>query len=119
MNSITEIAQVAHETNRTYCQTIGDYSQYSWASCPQWQRDSAMNGVRAIERGIVTRPEQSHENWLMHKEDEDWVWGPKKNTDLSIGKLTHPCMVPFKELPHEQQMKDHLFFAIVMTLLGR
>ncbi len=115
MNSITEIAQVAHETNRTYCQTIGDYSQYSWASCPQWQRDSAMNGVRAIERGIVTRPEQSHENWLMYKEDEDWKYGLVKDEE----EKTHPCMVPFKELPHEQQMKDHLFFAIVMTLLGR
>jgi hypothetical protein len=115
MNSTTEIAEIAHETNRIYCQTIGDYSQMGWDFSEQWQRLSSMDGVRAIERGVVTRPEQSHENWLKHKEDEGWLWGPEKDPD----KKLHPCMVPFKELPHEQQMKDHLFFTIVMTLLGR
>ena len=108
MNSITEIAEIADETNRTYCQTIGDYSQVGWDFCEQWQRLSALDGVRAIERGIVTKPEQSHENWMKLKEDEGWVYGKE-----------HPYMVPFEELPHEQQMKDHLFFAIVTTLLGR
>lgn len=119
MNSTTEIAEIAHETNRIYCQTIGDYSQEVWDFCEQWQRLSSLDGVRAIEREVVTRPEQSHENWLKHKEDEGWLWGPEKNTDLSAGKLTHPCMVPFKELPHEQQIKDQLFFSIVTILLGR
>ena len=119
MNSVTEIAKVAHETNRIYCQTIGDFSQAPWDWCPQWQRDSAMNGVLAIERGAVTEPEESHENWLKEKYDKGWVYGKEKNTDLSVGCLTHPCMVPFSMLPKEQQMKDHLFFAIVTTLLGR
>ncbi len=119
MNSTTEIAEIAHETNRIYCQTLGDYSQDPWSVCHQWQRDSAINGVRAIQRGVVTRPEQSHENWLKEKEDKGWVHGEKKNTDINVGALTHPCIVPFKELTQEQQMKDYLFFAIVMTLLGR
>ncbi len=115
MNSITEIAEIAHETNRAYCRTLGDFSQNSWIECPQWQRDSSIDGVRAIRRGVVTGPGQSHENWLKLKEEEGWVYGKVKN---EIRK-EHPCMVPFKELPHEQQMKDHLFFAIVTTLLGR
>ena len=119
MNSITEIAEIAYQTNRTYCQTIGDYSQDPWSCCDQWQRDTVLNGVRAIQRGIVTGPGQSHENWLKHKEEEGWVYGKKKNTNRARGVLTHPCMVPFNELPSEQQMKDHLFFAIVTTLLGR
>ena len=119
MNSITEIAEIAHETNRTYCQTIGDFSQYPWTACPQWQRDSSINGVKAIEKGIVTRPEQSHENWLKHKEEEGWSYGPEKNSNKALGTLTHPCMLPFKELPAEQQMKDFLFFSIVTVLLGR
>jgi len=119
MNSTTEIAEIAHETNRTYCQTLGDYSQVGWDFCEQWQRLSALDGVRAIERGIVTRPEESHENWWKHKEDEGWEYGEKKNYNKALGALTHPCMVPFNELPIEQQTKDHLFFAIVTTLLGR
>ena len=115
MNSVTEIAKVAHETNRIYCQTIGDFSQAPWDWCPQWQRDSAMNGVRAIERGVVTRPEQSHENWMKEKYDEGWVWGAEKDVD----KKLHPCMLPFNQLLVEQQMKDRLFFAVVTALLGR
>ncbi len=115
MNSITEIAEIAHETNRTYCQTIGDYSQVGWDFCEQWQRLSALDGVRAIERGIVTKPEQSHENWLEHKVEEGWEHGSVKNEKIK----EHPCMLPFNELSEEQQMKDHLFFTIVTTLLGR
>ena len=29
---------------------------------------------------------------------------------------THPCMMPFNELPREQQMKDRLFIGIVRAL---
>ncbi len=114
MNSITEIAEIAHEANRTYCQTLGDYSQTSWNFCDQWQRDSAMDGVRAIKNDLVKKPEDSHENWLNLKEDEGWKYGPTKDPD----KKLHPCMVPFNKLPQEQQMKDHLFYNIVTTLLG-
>ena len=117
MLSITEMAKVAYETNRAYCETVGDFSQDRWDCCPQWQRTSAMNGVLAIEKGTVTEPEHSHENWLSEKDKDGWIYGEKKNTDISVGKLTHPCMVPFNELPEEQQMKDYLFFAIVTTLL--
>jgi hypothetical protein len=28
----------------------------------------------------------------------------------------HPCIVPFDELPHEQQAEDHLFRGIVRAL---
>ena len=114
-----EIAKVAHEANKAYCETLGDFSQVSWHYAEQWQRNSAMNGVLAIEKGTVTKPEHSHENWLKEKEEQGWVYGEKKNTDASVGVLTHPCMVPFNELPAEQQMKDHLFFAIVTVLLER
>ena len=119
MLSTTEIARVAHETNRAYRESLGDFSQELWEDCPQWQRDSVMNGVLAIEKGTVKKPEESHWNWLKEKGEQGWVYGPKKNTDLSVGALTHPCMVPFDELPAEQQMKDYLFFAIVTTLLER
>ena len=118
MNSITEIAIIAHETNITYCETLGDYSQTSWNFCDQWQRDSCMDGVRAIRNGLVKEPSQSHKNWLKCKEEEGWIYGEKKNTDINVGKLTHPCMVPFDELTEEQQMRDHLFYNIVTTLLG-
>jgi hypothetical protein len=42
---VEEIAKVAHEVNRAYCQAIGDNSQPTWEEAPGWQRDSAINGV--------------------------------------------------------------------------
>ena len=114
MNSITEIARIAHEANRFYCESLGDFSQDHWNCCEQWQRDSSIEGVRAIKEGHVTKPEESHVNWLRVKENEGWLYGPKKD----VANKFHPCMVPFDELSKEQQMKDHLFFVIVTTLLG-
>ncbi|KKN09059.1 hypothetical protein LCGC14_1050460 [marine sediment metagenome] len=115
MLDILGIARVAHETNRAYCRSLGDASQPSWRDTPGWQVDSAAKGVLAIRDGSVTKPEQSHENWLKEKEETGWKYGPEKDPD----KKLHPCMVPFSKLPKEQQMKDHLFFAVVTTLLQK
>lgn len=40
-----DIAQVAHELNKAYCESIGDTSQPSWAGAPEWQKSSAIGGV--------------------------------------------------------------------------
>jgi hypothetical protein len=108
----SEIAKICHEVNRGLCFGLGDYSQTSWEVAPDWQKDSAMDGVEAILRGAITKPEDSHENWLQAKHAEGWKWGAVKDPD----KKEHPCMVAFDELPPEQQLKDTLFFATVQAL---
>jgi len=108
-----EIAEIAHEANRVYCESIGDNSQPTWEDAPEWQRESAINGVDAIAKGEITSPHESHVNWLEEKEADGWKYGPEKNPELK----THPCFMPFDELPAQQQFKDHLFFTIVMRLL--
>jgi len=40
------IAEVCHEVNRAYREALGDTSQVSWLEAPQWQRDSAIAGVK-------------------------------------------------------------------------
>jgi hypothetical protein len=111
---IENIARVTHETNRAYCVTINDSSQVSWDDAPQWQRDSAVAGVRSVVDGSATSPEEQHETWLAFKRNDGWVYGPTKNVETK----THPCMVEYHELPPEQRVKDHLFRAIVTTLLS-
>jgi RyR domain-containing protein len=108
MMNVHEIAQVAHEVNRAYCQSIGDDSQPSWADAPQWQKDSAVNGVHAHMAATLT-PEQSHEKWMEEKVRDGWVYGPVKDP----AKKEHPCMVPYGELPLEQRTKDFLFRGVV------
>ena len=104
--------RVAHEANRAYCATMDDHSQPPWDEAPEWQKASAVKGVEMILDGHVERPEQSHEGWVEQKVADGWQYGPIKDPEAK----RHPCIVPFKELPPEQQTKGHLFFNIVKTL---
>src|SRR5690606_2187974 len=40
------LACVAHEINRAYCTALGDDSPPPWDEAPEWQRVSALEGVR-------------------------------------------------------------------------
>ncbi|WP_144558518.1 RyR domain-containing protein [Shouchella miscanthi] len=106
--NIEQIAKTAHEVNRAYCQATGDQSQPKWEEAPQWQKDSAINGVCFHLENDVT-PEQSHENWMKDKQENGWKYGAIKDPE----KKEHPCFVAYSELPKEQRVKDYLFKAVV------
>jgi hypothetical protein len=111
--SIEEIANVCHQVNKAYCTGLGDHSQPEWELAPDWQRQSAINGVRAhIESGLTMLPEDSHNAWMKQKSDEGWVYGLVKD----VTAKTHPCMVLYSELPEHQRIKDYLFREVVHTL---
>lgn len=107
-----QIAEVCHEANRTYCRTLGDHSQPEWTVAPQWQKDSAINGVNFHINNPLATPHASHETWLKEKLETGWQYGPVKNLD----KKEHPCCVPYNQLPPEQRYKDVLFQSIVHAL---
>lgn len=110
--NVEQIARVAHEANGSYCASLGDLSQPSWDEAPTWQRDSAIAGVNAMLDGSAKTSEEQHELWSQHKLADGWVYGPEKNAETK----THPCLVPYSELPREQQKKDALFRAVVFVL---
>lgn len=105
------IARACHEVNRAYCQALGDDSQPSWEDAPEWQRSSARMGVDLHLSGDFG-PEASHFGWMTQKLNEGWKYGPVKNPETK----EHPCIVPFAELPREQQAKDYIFRAVVHAL---
>lgn len=109
--NILDIAKVAHEVNRAYCKSIGDDSQPSWFDAPGWMKRSAANGVIFHMQGDHG-PEASHENWVKEKLADGWVYGDVKNPDLK----THPCLVPYKDLPAQQKSKDLIFREIARLL---
>lgn len=111
-DSITFIAKVAHEINRAYCEALGDNSQPAWEQAPNWQRDSAINGVRFHLDNPNASPSHSHESWLAEKAATGWKYGPVKDPEAK----EHPCFVPYDELPVEQRAKDYLFRAVVHVL---
>jgi hypothetical protein len=109
------IAKVAHEANRAYCETIGDNSQPPWNAAPEWQRESAINGVAYHRKnGLAATPERSHENWLAEKEADGWTYGEEKD----VNAKTHPCYRPYWELPADQRIKEALFAGVVRSLLA-
>ena len=110
---IVAIAKICHEVNKVYCESLGDESQVLWNEAEDWQRESAVDGVKFQVANIDAPASASHENWLKMKEKEGWKFGKKKNPKKKI----HPCMVPFEELPAEQQTKDHLFKRVVRSMV--
>ena len=110
--TIDQIAQVAHEINRAYCQAIGDNSQLTWEDAPLWQRDSAAAGVHFHLTNPNAGTSDSHDSWLEVKRREGWSYGPVKDPILK----QHPCFVPYEELPTEQKAKDFLFRQVVHSL---
>lgn len=107
-----KIAKVAHELNKSYCEAIGDNSQPSWNDAPEWQKNSAINGVKFHLENPDATPEQSHESWLKQKEAEGWKYGEVKNPETK----EHPCFRPYNELPVEQRVKDYLFRQTIHSL---
>lgn len=101
-------ARAAHEANRAYCIAIGDTSQVSWDEAPEWQKASALAGVKGV---LIdgNDPRASHESWLREKRAAGWKWGPAKDPE----KKEHPCFVEYNKLPSVQKQKDFLFVGVV------
>jgi RyR domain len=108
-SKLHQIARITHEVNRAYCAALGDHSQPTWEDAPDWQRESALKGVQFHLDNPGASPEASHDAWLAAKRNTGWHYGPIKDP----AKKEHPCCMPFADLPKEQQVKDHLFRAVV------
>jgi len=108
------IAQVAHEINQAFCNSIGDTSQPDWKDAPEWQKSSAVNGVQFHIDNPDASPSDSHNSWLKQKTEEGWKYGAVKNPETK----EHPCFVPYDQLPVEQRSKDYLFKQIIHSLKG-
>lgn len=114
MLNVSQIAHICHDAVRVYCSYANQPPILPWHAAPEWQRASAIDGVMNIMADPYVTPEGSHENWMDHKLKDGWVYGPEKDAD----KKTHPCLVPYHELPADQRVKDVLFVNIVRALMS-
>lgn len=108
-----QIAAICHDANRRYCMSIGDNSQLPWEEAPEWQRQSAIAGVKFRLENPDAPDSAQHDAWSADKVKDGWVYGEVKDPV----KKTHPCLVPFDQLPIEQRRKDTLFASIVDGLV--
>ena len=106
---IERIARTCHEAVRVYAISLGDHSIKPWDDAPEWQTTSAMNGVMFHLVNPDAGDSASHDNWMREKVETGWTYGEVKDEEAK----THPCLLPFEELPPEQQFKDTLFRTII------
>jgi len=109
---VVNIAKICHEANKAWCEANNDHSQKSWDDAEDWQRESAIKGVDFKLSNPEAGDDAQHNAWMQDKIDQGWTYGEIKNLEAK----THPCIVPFNELPKFQQKKDALFAAIVNAL---
>jgi hypothetical protein len=107
---VTDIARACHEANRAVQRSLSEEINPPWDEAPEWMKESITKGVEGIQAGNT--PEESHAAWMVDRTERGWVWGKFKS---ELAK-THPDLVPYEELPPEQQLKDTLFHAIVTIL---
>lgn len=106
-----QVARVCHEANKALQYIHGDPApSQPWNCEPYELRKSVIEGVRKARQGCT--PRELHETWVEYKRDHGWIYGPEKDPD----RKTHPCLVPYDELPQEQRDKDQLFLLIVTAL---
>jgi hypothetical protein len=110
---LIQAARAAHEVNRIYCLSLGDHSQLPWSKAPQWAKNVEIFGAKALAQNPEQTPEQSHQNWLEYKAADGWQYGKLKDPE----NKRHPCMVPYRDLPESQKLKDALFQAVVRGVL--
>lgn len=109
--AIIEIAKVVHENNRG----LSDSKTLSWDDSSEDVQQSAIDGVQAVINDPTITPAKSHDNWMKYKASQGWVYGEVKDEEAK----THPCMVPYQDLPEDERLKDELFVDTVKSEMAK
>jgi hypothetical protein len=107
-----QIARICHQANKAWCEANGDFTQKDWNEAEDWQRDSAVKGVAFAIAHPDAPDSAQHDAWMADKVNDGWRYGETKDAAAK----THPCIVPFDQLPPFQQAKDKLFRGVVKAL---
>lgn len=109
--NVKNIAMVAHQINKAFCESVGDTSQVNWNEAPDNIKQSAIDGV-IFHLENDAEPKDIHDNWMRFKVKDGWTYGEVKDFE----KKTHPCLVEYEKLAPEQRSKDYIFKAVVDSL---
>ena len=55
-----------------------------------------------LEQLVEHMSKNVHEVWAETRISQGWTFGEKRNDDLK----THPCLIPYEELPEEEKEYD-------------
>lgn len=106
------IAEVCHNAVRAWIQHHGDPTYPTWLLSPGYMKQANIQSVRFIIDNPDSTLQEIHDNWCTNKAKHGWKYGEVKN---SVRK-THPCLVPYEDLPLKEKAKNSLFKGIVLSL---
>jgi len=112
LEQILKIATAAFDINAAYCRSVGDFSFTSWEDAPDWQKETIIDGVMFHLDYPDATPSARHENWLEKKEIDGWSFGAAEDAE----KKEHNYMIPFQDLPKDEQIKGYIFDQIVRSV---
>jgi hypothetical protein len=108
---IHEIARVAHEA------VCGVRAGFGQGDCPPWsdatpqERSMASHMVVTIMRRPHLASDQLHQDYINDMIAKGWTLG-----EMDVEAKRSPLLVPFDQLPVEQQVEDQVFRAVVLAL---
>jgi hypothetical protein len=115
MRTITDddytVARMVHAVNVVYQEIEDDVapSSYRLENESPDKQASVVSGVRRLRMGMSL--EQDHAAWCEDMTAMGFVHGEKK--DPSAVPPTHPCLVPWDDLPESQKRKARMRLAII------
>lgn len=80
-----------------------------WENATPDQRSSSRRAVVWRLQNPNAQPNEQHDQWMRDRIANGWVYGEVKDTE----RKTHPCLVPYDELPEGERLKDELVGVIV------
>ena len=108
-----DIARIVHDASRGLQIVQGDpWPSAPWDEAEPYQVQQVTAGVAEALRDPGITPERSHDLWADRMRADGWRNGPAKDPELR----THPCLLPWADLPASQRMKDRLFLSVVRAL---
>lgn len=109
-----KICEDTHEVIRTYSRTHNEYTALPWKQVDLNDKLSLLKDVIEVMNNPEKTPREAHETWMNNKLADGWVFGREK----SVKGKTHPCLVPYDELPEYQRFKDDLFLQCIRNGLS-
>jgi hypothetical protein len=110
---IDAIAATIHNLNTEWCRLNGDFKHFSWEEAPKDICDTMKEGVKWVLKNPDITPEEHHNNWVEHKTKEGWTFDLFKDFE----RKTHPCLVPFDELPFNEKWKNSLIITATLNFV--
>ena len=80
-----------------------------WEKRDEVFKDQMTSYVEGLRGKTLPTPEEAHDSWWRKYEEMGWKFGEVRDTE----KKTHPDMIPFNDLPKDEQDKDEIFLALV------